>query len=153
MLIGSLLALHYVANILSPWARGWKIPFRRLRSRSSDGRATQVGHSHRIQSQPFQILQLLLERSGEVVSREEIQTRFWEENSMVDLDESLATAIHKIRACLGDSVTQPRYVETLARNGYRFIAPVTSLDPMLRAADPTARERNSSQSATATAVP
>jgi Tol biopolymer transport system component/DNA-binding winged helix-turn-helix (wHTH) protein len=87
-----------------------------------------------------QILQLLLERSGEVVSREEIQTRFWEENSMVDLDQSLATAIHKIRACLGDSVTQPRYIETLARNGYRFIAPVT-------------RERDSSQSATATAVP
>ena len=117
------------------------------------GELRKSGIRIRIQSQPFQILQLLLERSGEVVSREEIQARFWEENSMVDLDQSLATAIHKIRACLGDSVTQPRYIETLARNGYRFIAPVTILDPMLRAADPTARERDSSQSATATSTP
>lgn len=119
------------------------------------GELRKSGIRIRIQSQPFQILQLLLERSGEVVSREEIQRRFWEQNSMVDLDQSLATAIHKIRACLGDYVTQPRYIETLAGHGYRFIAPVTILNPIRPATDATATatERDLSQSVALIAIP
>jgi DNA-binding winged helix-turn-helix (wHTH) protein/Tol biopolymer transport system component len=117
------------------------------------GELRKSGIRIRMQSQPFQILQLLLERSGEVVSREEIQRKFWEQNTMIDLDQSLATAIHKIRVCLGDSVTHPRYIETLARNGYRFIAPVTILDVEHPAPDATATERDSFQSAPVTAIP
>jgi DNA-binding winged helix-turn-helix (wHTH) protein/Tol biopolymer transport system component len=117
------------------------------------GELRKSGIRIRMQSQPFQILQLLLERSGEVVSREEIQRKLWEQNTIIDLDQSLATAIHKIRVCLGDSVTQPRYIETLARNGYRFIAPVTILDVEHPAPDATATERDSFQSAPVTAIP
>ncbi len=141
------------ATSLPPGPVVGKFRFGVFEADPQSGELRKSGIRIRIQSQPFQILQLLLERSGEVVSREEIQARFWEENSMVDLDQSLATAIHKIRACLGDSVTQPRYIETLARSGYRFIAPVTILDPALRAGDPTARERDSAQSAAATVIP
>ena len=79
----------------------------------------------RIQAQPFRILSILLERPGEVVTREEIQHRLWGNDTIVDFDHSLGTAINKIREALGDSAENPRFVETLARRGYRFIAPVT----------------------------
>jgi DNA-binding winged helix-turn-helix (wHTH) protein len=78
----------------------------------------------RLQGQPFQVLTLLLERTGEVVTREELQQRLWPSDTFVDFDHSLNTAINKVREVLGDSASSPRYVETLARRGYRFIAPV-----------------------------
>lgn len=79
----------------------------------------------RIQAQPFRILTMLLERTGEVVTREEIRQRLWGSDTIVDFDHSLGTAINKIREALGDSAENPRFVETLTRRGYRFIAPVT----------------------------
>lgn len=79
----------------------------------------------RIQAQPFRILSFLLERPGEVVTRDEIQHRLWGSDTIVDFDHSLGTAINKIREALGDSAENPRFIETLARRGYRFIAPVT----------------------------
>ncbi|HUY82436.1 MAG TPA: winged helix-turn-helix domain-containing protein [Acidobacteriaceae bacterium] len=79
----------------------------------------------RIQAQPFRILTMLLERPGEVVTREEIQQRLWGDNVIVDFDHSLGTAINKIRDALGDTAENPRFIETLARRGYRFIAPVS----------------------------
>src|SRR6201998_1746737 len=78
----------------------------------------------RIQAQPFRVLSILLERPGEVVTREEIQHRLWGDNVIVDFDHSLGIAINKIREALGDSAENPRFIETLARRGYRFIAPV-----------------------------
>src|ERR1700681_1540929 len=78
----------------------------------------------RLQGQPFQVLALLLERAGEVVTREELQQKLWPSDTFVDFDHSLNTAINKVREALGDSASSPRYVETLARRGYRFIAPV-----------------------------
>ena len=78
----------------------------------------------RLQGQPFQILLLLVERSGEVVTREELQQKLWPSDTFVDFDHSLNTAINKVREALGDSASNPRFVETLARRGYRFIAPV-----------------------------
>ncbi len=78
----------------------------------------------RLQGQPFQVLALLLERAGEVVTREELQQTLWPSDTFVDFDHSLNTAINKVREALGDSASSPRYVETLARRGYRFIAPV-----------------------------
>ena len=73
--------------------------------------------------QPFQVLAILLERPGEVVTREELQKRLWPD-TFVDVDHNLNTAINKIREVLGDSAESPRFVETLPRRGYRFIAPV-----------------------------
>jgi Tol biopolymer transport system component/DNA-binding winged helix-turn-helix (wHTH) protein len=80
----------------------------------------------RLSGQPFQILAMLLERPGLVVTREELQKKLWPDGTFVDFDHSLNTAINKIREVLGDSAEHPRYVETLARRGYRFIAPVES---------------------------
>ena len=73
--------------------------------------------------QPFQVLAILLERPGDVFTREELQKRLWPE-TFVDVDHNLNTAINKIREILGDSSENPRFVETLPRRGYRFIAPV-----------------------------
>src|SRR5438874_591235 len=78
----------------------------------------------RLQGQPFQVLALLLERAGEVVTREELQKELWPSDTFVDFDHSLNTAINKVREALGDSASSPRYVETLARKGYRFTAPL-----------------------------
>lgn len=77
-----------------------------------------------IQEQPLQVLLMLLDRPGEIVSRSEIQRRLWADGTFVDFDHSLNTAINKIRDALDDSASSPRFVETLARKGYRFVAPV-----------------------------
>ena len=78
-----------------------------------------------LQGQPFLVLVLLLERAGELVTREELRDRVWPENTFVEFDYALNTAIKKIRSVLGDDANKPRYVETVPRRGYRFIAPVT----------------------------
>ena len=78
----------------------------------------------RLQQQPFQVLAMLLERAGEVVGREELQKRLWPADTFVDFDHGLNKAINKIREALGDSAESPRFVETVARRGYRFIADV-----------------------------
>ena len=90
----------------------------------SAGELRRSGAKLRLQGQPFQVLALLLERAGEVVTREELQQKLWPSDTFVDFDHSLNTAINKVREALGDSASSPRYVETLARRGYRFIAPV-----------------------------
>lgn len=78
----------------------------------------------RLQEQPFQVLAFLLERPGEVVTREELRQKLWAADTFVDFDHSLNTAVNKLREALGDSATSSRYVETLARRGYRFLAPL-----------------------------
>lgn len=82
------------------------------------------GQKLRLQEQPFQVLVALLERPTEVVSREELRTRLWPSDTFVDFDHSLNTAINKLRDTLGDGASNPRFIETLPRRGYRFIAPV-----------------------------
>jgi len=77
----------------------------------------------KLTGQPFQVLAVLLERPGEVITREELQKRLWPD-TFVDVDHNLNTAINKIREVLGDSAESPRFVETLPRRGYRFVAPV-----------------------------
>jgi len=99
----------------------------------SAGELRKGGVKLRLQGQPFQVLALLLERAGDVVTREELQQKLWPCDTFVDFDHSLNTAINKVREALGDSASSPRYVETLARRGYRFIAPVQAPD---RAAAP-----------------
>jgi DNA-binding winged helix-turn-helix (wHTH) protein/tetratricopeptide (TPR) repeat protein len=78
----------------------------------------------RLQEQPFHFLELLLERQGSVVSRDEIRERLWPGNTFVDFDKSLGVAVLKVREALEDNATNPRFVETVPRRGYRFIAPI-----------------------------
>lgn len=89
------------------------------------GELRKSGIRLRLQTQPFKILAVLLRRPGEVVSREEVQRELWGADTNVDFEHGLGTAISKLRDALGDSPRSPRYIETLARHGYRFIAPVT----------------------------
>lgn len=87
------------------------------------GELRKGGMKLKLTGQPFQVLTILLERPGEVVTRDELQRRLWPD-TFVDVDHNLNTAINKIREVLGDSADSPRFVETLPRRGYRFIAPV-----------------------------
>lgn len=80
----------------------------------------------RLQDQPFEILSMMLERPGEVVTREELRQRLWPAGTFVDFEHSLNAAIKRLRAALGDDADNPRFVETLHRRGYRFIAAVES---------------------------
>jgi TolB-like protein/DNA-binding winged helix-turn-helix (wHTH) protein/Flp pilus assembly protein TadD len=82
----------------------------------------------RLQEQPFQVLAALLEHPGEVVTREEIQKKLWPADTFVDFDHGLNKTINKIREALGDSAESPRFVETVARRGYRFLAEVKVVD-------------------------
>ena len=86
----------------------------------------------KLQEQPFQVLTVLLQRPGEVVTREELRSQNWPPDTFVDFDNSLNTAINKLREALGDSADSPRFIETLPRRGYRFIAPVTGGDGTTR---------------------
>src|SRR5580693_10587256 len=93
----------------------------------------------RLRGQPFAILELLLNRAGEVVTREEIKQKLWPADTFVDFEHGLNTSIKKLRQALCDSATEPRYIETIPRLGYRFIAPVeATVEP--KAKKPTAVE-------------
>jgi len=111
----------------------------------------------RLQEQPFQVLAALLERPGEMVDREELRQRLWPADTFVDFDHSLNTAINKLREALGDSAGSPRFIETLARRGYRFLAPVEVIGagaedaPAL--AVPPATPRTAAGSATTSGLP
>src|SRR4051794_10083249 len=84
-------------------------------------RLTKGGLRVRLQEQPFQILRLLLERPGSVVSREELKEKLWPGETYVDFDMGLNTAVRKLRNALGDVADNPRFIETLPRIGYRFL--------------------------------
>src|SRR5260370_5843282 len=90
----------------------------------ASGELYKRGRLIRLQDQPFRILAMLLERPGEIVSREEVQKKLWREGTFVDFDEGLDTALRKLRQALGDSPQNSTFVETIPRRGYRFIAPV-----------------------------
>ena len=77
-----------------------------------------------LQDKPFQILAMLLERPGELITREELQNRLWPNGTFVDFEKGLNTAVKKLRVALGDSAETPLFIETLPRRGYRFIAPI-----------------------------
>ena len=92
------------------------------------GELRRSGVRIRLQGQPFKLLAALIEHPGEVVSRETLQQRLWGADTTVDFDHSLGIAVNKLREALGDHAENPRFVETLAKRGYRFIAPVKILD-------------------------
>jgi DNA-binding winged helix-turn-helix (wHTH) protein len=95
----------------------------------SAGELRKNGVKIRLQEQPFQILAFLLGRPGELVTRQDLCDKLWSNDTFVDFDHSLNTAINKLREALGDSASSPRFVETVARRGYRFLAPVEHVQP------------------------
>jgi cholera toxin transcriptional activator len=86
------------------------------------GELRKSGMRIRLQEQPFQVLVYLLERPGEIITREELRQKLWPADTFVDFDHSLNTAVNKVREALGDCASSPRYLETVARRGYRFLA-------------------------------
>src|SRR5271170_4542060 len=92
------------------------------------GELRKRGLKIRLQEQPFRVLATLVEHAGEVVTREELQKKLWPADAFVDFDHGLNKAINKIRDALSDSAESPRFVETVARRGYRFLAEVKVID-------------------------
>ena len=92
------------------------------------GELRKNGKRIRLQEQPFQVLAALVQRSGEMVTRDELRAQIWPQDTFVDFDNSLNTAVNKVRDALGDSAESPHFVETLPRRGYRFLAPVDSVE-------------------------
>lgn len=91
----------------------------------AEGELRKHGVRIKLHSQPFQVLVMLLERPSELVTREEMRQRLWGDDTFVDFDHGLNSAVNKIRDALNDSPSSPRYVETVSGKGYRFIAPVS----------------------------
>jgi DNA-binding winged helix-turn-helix (wHTH) protein len=91
------------------------------------GELRRKGMRIKLHSQPFQILTMLLERPGEMLTREEICGRLWPDGTFVDYEHGVNSAVNRLREALGDKASNPRFVETLARRGYRFVAPVERL--------------------------
>jgi DNA-binding winged helix-turn-helix (wHTH) protein len=94
---------------------------------ASTGELRRQGIRIKLHAQPFQVLLMLLERPGEVLSREEISRALWSDDTFVDYDHGVNSAVNRIREALGDAANSPRFVETLARRGYRFVAPVEAI--------------------------
>src|SRR5580700_8299786 len=93
------------------------------------GELWERGNRLRLQDQPFQVLRVLLERRGEIVTRDELKQTLWPADTFVDFDDGLNTAVRKIRGVLGDSAEKPRYIETIPRRGYRFMGCLSNLRP------------------------
>jgi TolB-like protein/DNA-binding winged helix-turn-helix (wHTH) protein/Tfp pilus assembly protein PilF len=115
---------------------------------------TKSGFRIRLQDKPFQILARLLECQGQVVTREDLKEKLWPGNTFVEFDDGLNTAIKKLRAALGDSADNPRFVETVPRIGYRFVAPVALSSALIASAvvpemSPTGVDASDPSSATA----
>jgi TolB-like protein/DNA-binding winged helix-turn-helix (wHTH) protein/Tfp pilus assembly protein PilF len=109
----------------------------------------------RVRGRPVDILLILLERPGEVVTRDELRQRLWQADTFVDFDHGLHSAVNRLREALGDSADNPRFIETLPRRGYRFIAPVTPIaapPAVATAADPPTRPLAAPEPPTASAV-
>ncbi len=93
------------------------------------GQIYKRGFRLRVSEQPFRVLAALLERPGVAVTREDLRRRLWPDDVFVDFEPALNTAVAKVREALGDSATHPRFIETLPKHGYRFIAPVSAANP------------------------
>ncbi len=95
---------------------------------TQSGELRKQGTKIKLQDQPFQVLLAILEKPGEIVTREQLQKRVWATDTFVDFDHGVNNAIRRLREALGDSAENPRFIETLSRRGYRFIAPVTAIN-------------------------
>ena len=91
---------------------------------SRTGELRKQGRQLKLRGRPFDILLLLLARGGDVITREELRQQLWQADTFVDFDHGLNSAINRLRDALGDSAENPRFIETLPKRGYRFIAPI-----------------------------
>jgi DNA-binding winged helix-turn-helix (wHTH) protein len=107
------------------------------------GELRRKGQRLKLQLQPFYVLVALLERPKEVVTREELRQRIWPEDTFVDFDHSLNTAVAKVRDALGDSAGSPKYVETIAKRGYRFLGDVETASEATQAVPPLLQQTGS----------
>src|ERR1700747_2268717 len=98
--------------------QGFRLDLRAGELRADGGRTV------RLPDQPFRIFKMLLERPGEVITREELRKCLWPNDTIVEFEHSISAAMNRLRQALGDSAEQPRFIETLARRGYRFMVPV-----------------------------
>ena len=117
------------------------------------GSLVKQGRAVRLQEQPFQVLIALLERHADLVTREELRERLWPGDTFVEFDKSLGVALTKVRAALGDDAANPRFIETVPKRGYRFIAPVTVESAGLQVIVPPAVEATASAPKTLTLAP
>jgi DNA-binding winged helix-turn-helix (wHTH) protein len=112
---------------------------------SATGELRRQGIRIKLNAQPFQVLLMLLERPGQLLTREEISRELWPDGTFVDYEHGVNSAVNRIREALGDTAGNPRFVETLARRGYRFVAPVERIelrgDSSLPASVPSATEQ------------
>ena len=90
-----------------------------------EGALRKHGRLIKLQHQPFEVLRILIEHSNQVISRDELRAKLWPSDVVVEFDQSLNKSVAKLRDALGDSATSPRFIETIPKRGYRFIAPVT----------------------------
>lgn len=118
---------------MEPLRRTYVARFGTFEVSFASGEMRRAGLKIRVQQQPLKLLQLLLEHPGEVVTREHLRNRLWAKESFGDFDQAVNIAIGKLRSVLGDSAERPRYIETLPKRGYRFIAEVTFVDLESRA--------------------
>ena len=109
----------------SPQAKPRYVAFDRFEVDLTSGRLLKNGRRIRLQPQPFRMLELMLQRPGELITREEVCRALWNSDTFVEFDHSLGTAVNKIREALDDSAENPKFVETLPRRGYRFIGHLT----------------------------
>src|SRR5215469_9196232 len=114
---------------LSRSPRPQRIAFNSFELDLRSGEVRKNGTRIRLQAKPFQLLVLLLENAGEVVTREEIFRELWSADTFVDFEHSLAAAVNKVREALGDSCDHPMYIETLPKRGYRFIGKIRQEPP------------------------
>jgi TolB-like protein/DNA-binding winged helix-turn-helix (wHTH) protein/Tfp pilus assembly protein PilF len=114
-----------------------KIRFGVFQVDPASGELYKHGIRIKLQEQPFQVLSVLLEQPGEMVTRDELRQRLWGHDTYVDFDHSLNISINKLREALGDSAATPRFIETLPRRGYRFVAPVTVEEPAAPSSAPS----------------
>src|SRR5258707_9580532 len=105
---------------------GRRVRFGQFEMDEHAGELCKQGIKVRLQQQPLQILQILLEHPGEVVTREELRKRVWPTDTVVDFDHGINNAIKRLREALGDTAETPRYIETLPRRGYRFVQQIQS---------------------------
>jgi DNA-binding winged helix-turn-helix (wHTH) protein len=133
-----------------PGANGARYRFGIYEADVRAGELLREGSKIKLQEQPFQVLLVLLERAGEVVTREELRERLWPSDTFVDFDHSLNTAINKLRDALRDAAANPRFIETKARRGYRFIAPVQTVSEAPATPAPAAADAAHAESPTTT---
>src|SRR5690349_294481 len=119
-----LASLSRGSPVLEPVPNSQVVRFGRFEVDLRLGELRKNGLRVKLTGQPFQILVILLEHPGDLVTREQLQQRLWSSDTFVDFDRGLNAAINRVREALGDSAENPRFVETLPRRGYRFIAPL-----------------------------